>query len=657
MCGITGIFQGVPSSQALEPALEQMANAIFNRGPDDSGVWEDSSVGLGLGHRRLSIVDLSPAGHQPMLSDCGRFVLAFNGEIYNHHALRSALALSGGPSIAWKGHSDTETLLRAFTVWGVEKTLEMATGMFAIALWDREEQTLTLARDRFGEKPLYYGLVAGALVFGSELKALQRAPGWKGELAPDVLENYLRFGCIGGQASIFKDVLKLSPGGLLNVSVSDVRNGRLPPVRRWWSPVEAARDALEGHYNNPEIALDNIEKALAASVGRQMAADVPLGAFLSGGIDSSLVAALMQSQSSQKVRTFSVGFDDPRYDESGHAAMVAAHLGTEHTTLRATSRMALDLIPRLPELYDEPFADSSQLPTCLISALTRQHVTVALSGDGGDELFAGYNRYVWLPRVWSKLSRMPLPMRRALGRMLKVIPSSGYDRMMAVGGKALPSRYRIRTFGEKLYKLADVLACSSDRALYGGLASMNRDPEQLLKPDWRSGKSVEDLYPALAGFNQVEWMMLMDTLNFMVDDVLVKVDRASMASSLEVRAPFLDPGVYAAAWQLPLDMRVRNGEGKWALRQVLYKYVPREMIERPKMGFAVPLDAWLRGPLREWAEDLLSSSSLADLPMLNAGRVRRLWRAHLEGRRHYAQQLWAVLQVLAWQRYWRPGLP
>ena len=319
--------------------------------------------------------------------------------------------------------------------------------------------------------------------------------------------------------------------------------------------------------------------------------------------------------------------------------------------------MALDVIPKLPGLYDEPFADSSQIPTFLISNLTREHVTVALSGDGGDELFGGYNRYVWLPRVWSKLSRMPLPMRQALGRMLKVIPSSGYDRMMAVGGKALPSRYRIRTFGEKLYKLADVLACSSDRALYGGLASMNRDPEQLLKPDWRSGKSVEDLYPALAGFNQVEWMMLMDTLNFMVDDVLVKVDRASMASSLEVRAPFLDPGVYAAAWQLPLDMRVRNGEGKWALRQVLYKYVPREMIERPKMGFAVPLDAWLRGPLREWAEDLLSSSSLGDLPMLNAGRVRRLWRAHLEGGRHYAQQLWAVLQFLAWQRYWRPRLP
>ena len=592
-----------------------------------------------------------------MTSACGRYVIVFNGEVYNHLDLRKLLRAAKGVDTPWRGHSDTETLLYAFREWGLDDTLQLASGMFAIAVWDREEQCLTLARDRFGEKPLYYGWVDGALVFGSELKSLQQYPGFRGELESEVLERYLRFGCVGGQQCIFRDVFKLPPGSLLKVSLADIKSDKRPQPAQWWSAVDAARSACQSGSVSSEQALKNVEQALSASVKHQMAADVPLGAFLSGGVDSSLIVALMQNQSDRKIRTFSVGFDDPRYDESEHSAAVAAHLGTEHTTLRATSQMALDVIPKLPGLYDEPFADSSQIPTFLISNLTREHVTVALSGDGGDELFGGYNRYVWLPRVWSKLSRMPLPMRRALGRMLKVIPSSGYDRMMAVGGKALPSRYRIRTFGEKLYKLADVLACSSDRALYGGLASMNRDPEQLLKPDWRSGKSVEDLYPALAGFNQVEWMMLMDTLNFMVDDVLVKVDRASMASSLEVRAPFLDPGVYAAAWQLPLDMRVRNGEGKWALRQVLYKYVPREMIERPKMGFAVPLDAWLRGPLREWAEDLLSSSSLAELPMLNAGRVRRLWRAHLEGRRHYAQQLWAVLQVLAWQRYWRPGLP
>ena len=656
MCGITGALS--PNfGLATESTVRRMVGAVLHRGPDDGGIWSDSDAGIALGHRRLAILDLSPAGQQPMTSACGRYVIVFNGEVYNHLDLRKLLRAAKGVDTPWRGHSDTETLLYAFREWGLDDTLQLASGMFAIAVWDREEQCLTLARDRFGEKPLYYGWVDGALVFGSELKSLQQYPGFRGELESEVLERYLRFGCVGGQQSIFRDVFKLPPGSFLKVSLADIKSDKRPQPAQWWSAVDAARSACQSGSVSSEQALNNVEQALSASVKHQMAADVPLGAFLSGGVDSSLIVALMQNQSDRKIRTFSVGFDDRRYDESEHAAAVAAHLGTEHTTLRATSQMALDVVPKLPGLYDEPFADSSQIPTFLISSLTREHVTVALSGDAGDELFGGYNRYVWLPRVWSKLSRMPLPMRQALGRMLKVIPSSGYDRMMAVGGKALPSRYRIRTFGEKLYKLADVLACSSDRALYGGLASMNRDPEQLLKPDWRSGKSVEDLYPALAGFNQVEWMMLMDTLNFMVDDVLVKVDRASMASSLEVRAPFLDPGVYAAAWQLPLDMRVRNGEGKWALRQVLYKYVPREMIERPKMGFAVPLDAWLRGPLREWAEDLLSSSSLADLPMLNAGRVRRLWRAHLEGRRHYAQQLWAVLQVLAWQRYWRPGLP
>ena len=395
-----------------------------------------------------------------------------------------------------------------------------------------------------------------------------------------------------------------------------------------------------------------METALSASVERQMAADVPLGAFLSGGVDSSLIVALMQSQSARKVQTFSVGFDDPRYDESEHADAVAAHLGTEHTTLRATSQMALDVIPKLPDLYDEPFADSSQIPTFLISSLTRKHVTVALSGDAGDELFGGYNRYVWVPRVWGKLARMPKPLRQAMARMLKSVPPGGYDRLMGVGSRVLPSRLHIRTFGEKLYKLADVLACSSDRALYGGLASMNRHPDDLLEPEYCSGKPVEQLYPALAGFDQVEWMMLMDTLNFMVDDVLVKVDRASMASSLEVRAPFLDPDVYAAAWQLPLDMRVRNGEGKWALRQILYRHVPHELIERPKMGFAVPLDDWLRGPLREWAEDLLSASSLAMVPALNPNAVQAMWRNHLQGKGHFAQQLWSVLQLSAWAKRW-----
>jgi asparagine synthase (glutamine-hydrolysing) len=435
-----------------------------------------------------------------------------------------------------------------------------------------------------------------------------------------------------------------------------MKAGKRPQPTMWWSAVDAARTARENAPISRDQALSNVETALSASVKCQMASDVPLGAFLSGGVDSSLIVALMQAQSARKIRTFSVGFDDPRYDESEHAAAVAAHLGTEHTTLRATSQMALDVIPKLPDLYDEPFADSSQIPTFLISSLTRQHVTVALSGDAGDELFGGYNRYVWVPRVWAKLARIPKPLRQALARMLKSVSPSRYDRLMGVGSRVLPARLHIRTFGEKLYKLADVLACSSDRALYRGLASMNRHPEDLLEPKYCSDKPVEQLYPALAGFNQVEWMMLMDTLNFMVDDVLVKVDRASMASSLEVRAPYLDPDVYAAAWQLPLDMRVRNGEGKRALRQILYRHVPRELIERPKMGFAIPLDEWLRGPLREWAEDLLSSLSLSVLPMLDTAAIRKLWHLHLKGYGHYAQQLWTVLQLLAWQRHWQASV-
>ena len=657
MCGISGIFTGLSFGPSLAESLTRMSAAIAQRGPDDSGVWEDPACGIGLGHRRLSIVDLSPAGHQPMLSACGRYVIAFNGEIYNHRALREDLEIASGGSSSWRGHSDTEVLLQAVRTWGLEKTLQAASGMFAIALWDRDAQTLTLARDRFGEKPLYYGWVKGALVFGSELKALHQAPGWRGELEEGVLEGYLRFGCVGGDQSIFRNVFKLRPGSMLTVSLGDIHNGTLPQAQIWWSAVDAAHEARqEGQGLAREQALASVEEVLTASVRRQMSADAPLGAFLSGGVDSSLIVALMQSQAMHKVRTFSVGFDDPRYDESAHAAAVAAHLGTEHTTLRATSKMALDLIPQLPDIYDEPFADSSQLPVCLISRLTKAHVTVALSGDAGDELFGGYNRYIWLPRVWQKLNRMPLPVRRTLARALQVVPSAGYDRLMSLGSKVLPLRYQLRTFGEKLYKLADVLASSSDRALYGGLVSMNRHPEHLLEPQYRKGAAIENLYPALTGFDQVEWMMLMDTLNYMVDDVLVKIDRASMASSLEVRAPFLDPDVFAAAWRLPLDMRVRNGDGKWALRQLLYSKVPRELIERPKMGFAVPLDDWLRGPLREWAEDLLSSASLNNIPALNQQAVRAMWRDHIQGRGHFAQQLWTVLQLSAWVKRWSPGV-
>jgi len=668
MCGLAGFLGGRPAGQAGAQAIQRMTSVLRHRGPDSQGCWTEDDLGLALGHRRLAIVDLSPAGDQPMRSACGRYVVVFNGEIYNHLALRSRLQASAQAASAWRGHSDTETLLAAFSAWGIEPTLRAAVGMFAFALWDRQAHTLILARDRFGEKPLYYGFAHGTgsdqgavagrgpVLFGSELKALAAHPDWRGTLAEGVVEGYLRFGAVAGESSIFQGVAKLPPATMLTLASEDVLAGRLPAPVRWWSVERAARDAKAGvSLSAPEAAVAETELALSNSVRARMLADVPLGAFLSGGIDSSLVVALMQHQAPTVVRTFSVGFDDRRYDESAHAEAVAAHLGTAHTTLRATSRMALDLVPALPDLYDEPFADSSQLPTALISRLTREHVTVALSGDGGDELFGGYNRHLWVPRIWRKLSRLPLSSRRALGRTLKTIPPQAYDHLMHSLGRVLPARFRLRTFGEKLHKLAAVLESASEQALFYGVASMNRDPASLLSnPGARSGE--DGLYPVLQGFNSVEWMLLVDTLHYMVDDVLVKVDRASMATSLEVRVPFLDPEVFATAWRIPSGIKLRDGTNKWVLRQVLYRHVPRALIDRPKMGFAVPLDAWLRGPLRDWAEDLLSSGSLAELPMLNAQAVRGLWEAHLRGRGHYVQQLWAVLQLLAWQRRWKPSL-
>jgi len=670
MCGLAGFLP--PASSRLgehaQAVIQQMTTAITHRGPDSTGFWAEEGAGVVLGHRRLSILDLSPAGHQPMHSACGRYVMVFNGEIYNHLDIRKKLeAGSWKKPPAWCGHSDTETLLATFVAWGIQPALQAAVGMFAIALWDRQEQTLTLARDRFGEKPLYVGFAEGQgneegaltgrgpLLFGSELKALMAHPEWQGTLASEALEDYLRFGCVGGAASIFQGVAKLPPGCLLTITQADVQAGRLQAPEQWWSAAQAARQAIQaGRIEDPEAAVSAVEQALGQSVRSRMLADVPLGAFLSGGIDSSLIVALMQQQAERPVRTFSVGFDDARYDESQHAEAVAAHLGTEHLTLQATSQMALELVPRLPELFDEPFADSSQLPTALVSRLTREHVSVALSGDAGDELFGGYNRHLWVPRIWHKLRRLPLPARRALGGSLKAIPAHTYDRLMQWGGRVLPRRLQMRTFGEKLHKLAAVLESPTERALFAGVASMNRQPAALLEGAGQ-GRAPEALFPALAQFNSVEWMLLMDTLHYMVDDVLVKVDRASMASSLEVRVPFLDPEVFHTAWRIPAATKLKDGQGKWVLRQLLYRHVPRELIERPKMGFAVPLDAWLRGPLRDWAEDLLSTASLKALPMLDLAQVRKLWQAHLKGQGHHAQQLWTVLQLLAWQRRWGEG--
>ncbi len=650
MCGIVGLFDF--DSPGYSDILA-MSESLTSRGPDSFGIWQDEKHCLALGHRRLSIVDASPSGNQPMLSHCGRFVLVFNGEIYNHHDLRKDVEARAQYPVTWRGHSDTETLLMSFAVQGADTTLEAASGMFALALWDRRKQCLMLARDRFGEKPLYYGWVGNGFAFASELKALHKVPGWQGQLDDSVIESYLRNGCVGGGRSIFRDVYKLPPGSSLTLSRAELVSGVRPDPNVWWSSSAVAREMFAARDKQPATP-GELEAVLQGAVGRMMEADVPLGAFLSGGVDSSLIVALMQAQASLPVKTFSVGFDDPRYDESSHAAAVAAHLGTEHTTLRATARMALDLVPRLPHLYDEPFADSSQLPTSLVASLTREHVTVALSGDGGDEMFGGYNRHLWGPRVWSRVSALPLAVRRVLGALIRSVPAGGYDQLMRAASRVMPSRFQVRTFGEKLYKLADVLSCDSFSALYTDLSSMNRHPGALLNGNSRQARLEAIDLTSFAGFSQAEWMMLMDTLTYMVDDVLVKVDRASMASSLEVRAPFLDPEVFTTAWRLPLSQRVAEGEGKRVLRDILYRHVPRTLIERPKMGFAVPLDEWLRGPLREWAESLLSPQALSQLPMLDSKAVQRCWQAHLQGKGHHAQQLWAVLQLVAWAGHWRP---
>lgn len=666
MCGIAGIF-----SQPRDPLLVysgRMALALTHRGPDAQGTYIDEDRGIALSHRRLAIIDVSHGGAQPMRSHSSKFIIAFNGEIYNFNEIK-ALISKEVPRINWRGHSDTEVLLEAIELWGLRRALHTFDGMFAFALWNNETGELTLVRDRFGEKPLYYGFAnghgnnidgvifgTGPLLFGSELKALSAFPEWTGTMAEGSVKSYLRFGCVGSFDTIFRGVAKIPPGCLLIVNHFDVQAGVLPAPTEWWSAQQAARNAVESErINDADLAVNMLESALSGSVRARMIADVPVGAFLSGGVDSSLILALMQRYSDTSVKSFSVGFDDARYDESLHAEAVAAHLGTEHITLRATPQMALDLVPRLPELYDEPFADSSQLPMALISRLTREHVTVALSGDAGDELFAGYNRHLWVPRLWRRLEALPLPARRGLACSLKSIPSDAYDWLMRFGGLMLPDRFRLRTFGQKLHKLAAALESSSERELFGKMASMNQNSDALLiGQDHRKGQS--NIFSALHGFSNLEWMLLMDTLHYMVDDVLVKVDRASMASGLEVRVPFLAPDVFQAAWKVSNDLKIKGACSKWILRQLLFRYVPQELIDRPKMGFAVPLDAWLRGPLRSWAEDLLSFNSLTALPMLDARHIRHIWHAHLKGRGHYAQQLWTVLQLLAWQRKWKPNL-
>ncbi|KAI94080.1 asparagine synthase [Rhodomicrobium udaipurense JA643] len=653
MCGLTGILSVAPPANDVRGTIARMTAALHHRGPDAEGHWAEDRIALG--HRRLSILDLSEAGAQPMQSACGRFVIAFNGEIYNHLDLRRDLE-AAGVGADWRGHSDTETLLAGIAHWGLDEMLQRAAGMFAIALWDRKERRLSLARDRIGEKPLYWGWAGEALVFGSELKALRQHPGFPRDVCRQALALYLRFAYVPAPRSIHPGVYKLEPGCILTVDETPPaappqdplrpgdRHGSLS-IRRYWSLNEAIEAGGRNRFTDEGAALGALDTALRTAVGRQMLTDVPLGALLSGGIDSSLIVALMQAQASRPVKTFTVGFENPAFDEAPFAAAVARHLGTDHTELVVTENDARAVIPRLPELYDEPFADSSQIPTHLVCCAARAQVTVALSGDAGDELFGGYNRYFWGPRVWRRLDWMPFGLRRSLGHAIAAVPIPVLDRVGAIacGSVSRP--------GDKAHRLAARLReVETQDDLYRSLVSEWPGQRLVRGLSVDLGSVLDDpLLPSVLEDDPVGRMMAQDMRSYLPDDILCKVDRAAMGVSLETRVPFLDPEVMSLSARLPPDMRIRDGQGKWALRQILYRHVPRELIERPKTGFGIPVGDWLRGPLRAWAEDLLSQDALARDGLIDPAPVRQAWAEHLSGRRDWTYRLWIVLMFMAWR--------
>ena len=627
MCGIVGFWEVNNSDSAVAcQYAEKMANAIAHRGPDDDGIWHDQQESLVLAHRRLSILDLSPAGRQPMHSKSERFVIIFNGEIYNHLELREKLQDSGKDS--WRGHSDTETLLEAIETWGLEEALRNCVGMFAFALWDRKEKVLSLARDRMGEKPLYYGWQNQTLLFGSELKALRVHPAFRAEINQEVIPLYFRHGYIPAPWSVWKGILKLKPGSIVSFDGTK-QVGHSPDPKPYWSMTEV----IEKGQNDPfggseEEATDLLEEQLLKAVEGQMLADVPVGAFLSGGIDSSLVVALMQASSSNPVKTFSIGFDEEDFNEAENAKAVSSHLGTDHTELYVTPEQSREVVAKLPDLYDEPFGDSSAIPTFLVSELARRKVAVSLSGDGGDELFGGYDRYFnhKAESLWRRLNRFPHALRNfsalALRSFLGNSPS----------GKA--------------ELLCELLKCKDFGSYYRVMISQWRE-----RPVLGSGQELEygvfnDQLDTLD--ESVHKMMGMDSVTYLPDDILVKVDRAAMAVSLETRVPLLDHRAVELAWRMPYDLKVREGRGKWLLRQVLYRHVPRKLIDRPKKGFGVPVDSWIRGPLRSWAEDLLSEEKLQENGFLNPRPIRTRWKQHLEGKRNWRDSLWLVLMWQAW---------
>lgn len=648
MCGLVGFVgcAGIRSQAALAALVGRMTARLFHRGPDDKGVWVDARCGIALGHRRLSIIDLSSHGAQPMVSHSGRYLLAYNGEIYNHMELRAELD-GAGPGVPWRGHSDTETALAAIDRWGLHAALPRFNGMFALALWDREERRLHLARDRFGKKPLYYALEAGHFLFGSELKALTPHPAFSREIDRGALRAYMRFNYVPAPFTIYRAARKLPPATVLTVAVDPVRQTiAVGEPRPFWSAVEVALAARENPLVDRAAAKEQLRELLADAVRIRMVADVPLGAFLSGGIDSSLVVALMQRQSTRRVQTFTIGFEDPQYDESAPAALIAEHLGTVHTCARVTPAEARDAIVHIPTIYDEPFADSSQIPTYIVSRTAREHVTVALSGDGGDELFGGYDRYFVGQRVFPMVCSVPGWARAALASLIRRLPPAAWqvviERLRRLGG----SRSLADFSGERLHRLARQLAASSQAQMYEIM--MARPEDDTVSLEGCEARQPGGAYGWIASLPPAEAMMLSDTLNILPDDFLTKVDRASMAVGLEIRTPILDPRVFELAWRLPLEWKLGASTGKLLLREVLREHVPAAIVDRPKQGFGIPVGAWLKGPLRPWAESLLDERRLQQEGFLAPAPIRRKWAEHLAGTHDRQSEIWAAIVFQQW---------
>lgn len=647
MCGIAGALSlgKVPGEPLVDRSL------IRHRGPDSDGFWRDDENGIQLAHRRLAILDLSEAGAQPKQSRSERYVVSYNGEIYNFRSIADELEEASGREISH--HSDTEVLTEAISFWGVEKCLEKLVGMFAFAVWDREEKCLSLVRDRLGIKPLYFGFQNGILAFSSELRVLHGIKEWSLSVDPNSVASLLRHNCIPAPRSVYKDVFKLLPGHILRVDREMLSSRGLPSSRAYWSAREAATSQkAESCERTPQESVEELEGLLRNSVGEQMISDVPLGGFLSGGIDSSTVVALMQANSSRPVNSYSIGFDSSAYNEAEYAKQVAEHLGTDHHEFYVTEREAIEVVPQLPEVFDEPFSDSSQIPTLMVSRLARRSVKVCLSGDGGDELFCGYNRYHQGYSAWKKGTRLPKPIRKVLKAAVESIHPDRWDRLGECVSTVSRQRLQVANPGYKLHKLVDLFELDTASEFYSRLVSHWSDAEAVVLG---ASGDVNDFSKGMetdAEFSPEEKMMLSDVLGYLPDDILTKVDRASMSVSLEARVPILDHRIAEFSWGLPMDVKVRDGDMKWILRQVLEKYVPKEMFNRPKMGFSVPLAEWLRGDLRDWAEDLLSEDRLRREGVFDPGPIREKWEAHISGSQNWQYHLWDVLMFQAWSERW-----